>query len=117
MPGHHCLAVREVGPVTVVRFVNRRIWDEANVQEIGQELFQLVDEQRRDRLLLNFAEVDFLTSAALGKLIMLHRKLKALGGTMRLCEVRPVVYEVFAITRLNELFGIHDNETDALAAF
>jgi anti-sigma B factor antagonist len=111
------LAVSKVGSVTVVRFADRRIWDDANIQEIGQELYHLVDEEHHDRLLLNLSDVDFLASSALGKLITLHRKLKARGGVMKLCHVRPEIYEVFAITRLNTKFDIHDDEAEALAAF
>src|SRR5439155_25090343 len=77
MTGHRRLAITEVGPVTVVRFADRRILDDANIQEIGQELYQLVEEEGRDRLLLNLCDVEFLASSALGKLITLQRKMKA----------------------------------------
>jgi anti-sigma B factor antagonist len=117
MAGHRRLAITEVGPVTVVRFADRRILDEANIQEIGQELYQLVEEERRDQLLLNLCDVDFLASSALGKLITLQRKVKARGGTLKLSNVRPEIYEVFAITRLNAQFDIRDDEQEALAAF
>ena len=106
-----------MGHVTVVRFADRRILDDANIQEIGQELYQLVEEERRDQLLLNLCDVDFLASSALGKLITLQRKLKARGGTLRLSNVRPEIYEVFAITKLNAKFDIRDDEREALAAF
>ena len=36
---------------------------------------------------------------------------------MKLCNIRPEIYEVFAITKLNKLFDIKDDEADALAAF
>ena len=117
MTGHRRLAVTEVGPVTVVRFADRRILDDANIQEIGQELYQLVDEEGCDRLLLNLCDVDFLASSALGKLITLQRKMKARGGVLKLSNVRPEIYEVFAITRLNAKFDIRDEEAEALAAF
>ena len=73
------LEVSEVGDVTVVRFVDRKILDESNIQELGEELFQLVDEEKRKKLLLNFTSVGFLSSAALGKLIMLEQMGHAQG--------------------------------------
>jgi anti-anti-sigma factor len=109
--------VSEVGDVAVVRFVDRKILDELNIQELGQELFQLVEEDHKTRLLLNFQQVEFLSSAALGKLITLDKKVKAHGGKMKLSNIRPEIYEVFAITKLNKLFDIKDDEADALAAF
>ena len=111
------LQLTEVGDVSVVRFVDRKILDEANIQELGQELFQLVEEQHRKNILLNFSSVEFLSSAALGKLITLDKKVKAHGGKLKLSNIRPEIYEVFVITKLNRLFEIKDDEAEALAAF
>lgn len=117
MSVHRRLEVSDVGDVTVVRFVDRKILDEANIQELGQELFQLVEKEERSRLLLNFSTVDFLSSAALGKLITLDKKIKSRGGKLKLSNIRPEIYEVFMITNLNKLFDIKDDEADALASF
>lgn len=107
----------EQGDVTVVRFVDRKILDESNIQQLGNELFRLVEEDGRKKLLLNFANVEFLSSGALGKLITLDKKVKAHNGVLKLSNIRPEIYEVFAITKLNRLFDIRDDEAAALAAF
>lgn len=117
MAAHRRLEVSEVGDVTVVRFVDRKILDEASIQELGRELFQLVEEEKRSKLLLNFSKVDFLSSAALGKLITLDKKVKAHAGRLKFSNIRPEIYEVFAITKLNKLFDIKNDEADALASF
>lgn len=117
MAAHRRLEVSEVGDVTVVRFVDRKILDEASIQELGTELFQLVEQENRGKLVLNFSKVDFLSSAALGKLITLDKKVKARSGKLKLSNIRPEIYEVFAITKLNKLFDIKHDEADALAAF
>jgi anti-sigma B factor antagonist len=111
------LEVNEVGDITVVHFRDQKIIEDLSIQEMGQELFHLVEGENRKRLVLNFATVDFLSSAALGKLITLDKKIKARGGTLKLCNIRPQIYEVFVITRLNRLFEIKADEADALAAF
>ena len=108
--------VSDVGDVSVVQFKDRKILDESNIQEMGRELFELV-ELKREKVLLNFMNVEFLSSAALGKLITLDKKIKAAKGQLKLSNIRPEIYEVFAITRLNKLFDIHDDEADALATF
>jgi len=117
MAGYRRLEVNEVGEVTVVRFRDQKIIEDINIQELGQEMFRLVEAENRDKLLLNFSSVDFLSSAALGKLITLEKKVKARGGVLKLSNIRPEIYEVFAITRLNRLFDIKADEADALAAF
>jgi anti-anti-sigma factor len=111
------LQVSEVGQVTVVRFADRKIVDEAYIQELAQELFALIEQENRRCLLLNFSDVEFLSSAALGQLIKLDKKVKAAGGKLKLSNIRPEIYEVFAITRLNQLFDIKDDQAAALAAF
>lgn len=117
MVGLRRLDVNAVGDVTVVHFKDQKIIEDLGIQELGQELFQLVDVQDKKKLVLNFSSVDFLSSAALGKLITLDKKVKAHGGMLKLCNIRPEIYEVFAITRLNRLFDIKGDEADALAAF
>jgi anti-anti-sigma factor len=117
MAGYRRLDVNEVGDVTVVRFRDQKIIEDINIQELGQEMFRLVEVDNRKKLLLNFSSVDFLSSAALGKLITLDKKVKAHGGMLRLTNIRPEIFEVFAITKLNRLFDIKDDEADALAEF
>jgi anti-sigma B factor antagonist len=117
MAAYRRLEVTEVGDVTVVRFRDRKIVEDINIQELGSEMFSLIETEKRSKLLLNFSTVDFLSSAALGKLITLDKKAKASGGVLKLSNIRPEIYEVFAITKLNRLFDIKDDEADALAAF
>jgi anti-sigma B factor antagonist len=117
MPGPRRLEVSEVGDVTVVKFVDRKILDVTNIHELGRELFQLVEEQNKKKLLLNFSSVEFLSSETLGELIKLEKKVKQHSGKLILSNIKPEIYEVFAITRLNKLFDIKDDEAQALAAF
>lgn len=110
------IQISESGDVTVVNFVDRKILDEANIQELGHELYQLVERDNRSKIILNFSSVEFLSSAALGKLITFEKKAKRSNARLILTDIRPEIYEVFAITRLNKLFEIKDEEADALAA-
>ncbi len=109
--------VDEVGDVTIASFVDKKILDENNIQQIGSQLFALVEEDGRKRIILDFSNVEYLSSAALGKLITMEKKVKAASGKLRLCAIRPDIYEVFAITKLNKLFDIKDTQEDALQGF
>lgn len=116
-PRRRRLEVEDIGDVTVVNFTDRKILDEQNIQIIGEQLFSLVDEAGRRKILLNFGNVEYLSSAALGKLITLNKKLQAAGGRLILCNIDPQIYEVFEITKLNKLFNIQKEEQAALQAF
>jgi len=117
MSGYQHLNLSEVGDVTVVRFRNYKIVEDLDIQQMGQELFHLIEVDGRGKILLNFTSVVFLSSSALGKLITLDKKMKAHGGTLKLSNIRPEIYEVFAITKLDRLFDIKKDEAAALAAF
>ena len=117
MADYQHIQIEDEDDVCVVRFVDRKILDEANIQLLGQELFGLVEAEQRKKLLLNFADVEFLSSATLGKLITLDKRVKAASGSLKLCQIRPEIFEVFTITNLDKVFDIHDNQASALAAF
>jgi anti-sigma B factor antagonist len=111
------LEVEHIGDVTVVNFVDRKILDEQNIQVIGDQLFSLVEVEGLRKLLLNFSNVEYLSSAALGKLITLNKKLQGVGGRLILCNIDPQIYEVFEITKLDKFFNIQKEEQAALQAF
>lgn len=104
------------GGVHRVEFVDRNILDEANIQQINDEIVGLVDGAEEPKLLISFANVDHLSSAALGTLITVHNRVKQRGGQLRLSNIDPQIYEVFTITKLHKLFEIHDTDDDALAS-
>ncbi len=116
-PRRQRLEVEDVGDVAVVNFIDKKILDEQNIQMIGDDLFRLVDELGRRKILLNFKKVEFLSSAALGKLITLNRKVQAVRGKLILCSITAEIREVFQITKLDKLFTIHAEEQAAMQAF
>lgn len=111
------IQTKDVTGVTVVSFLDRKILDAANIQELGDELYSLVDKDGHKKLVLDFGNVDFLSSAALNKLIVLDKKSKAKVAAVKLCNLKPEIQEVFVITRLNQLFDIRDTVDIALKAF
>ena len=115
--GRRRIEVEDVGDVAVVKFLDKRILDEQNIQLIGEQLFSLVDDQGKRKILLDFSSVEYLSSAALGKLITLNKRVKGASGQLRLCNIKPEIYEVFEITKLNKVFKIHDEQESALEAF
>jgi anti-sigma B factor antagonist len=115
-PSTH-LKIKRADNVSVVEFADRKILEELSIQEIGDELDQLVEGQPGIRLLLNFRNVDHLSSAALGMLITLNKKIKEHNGALKLSDINKQIFEVFKITRLNRVFEIHDTADQAIAGF
>ncbi len=109
------IEVSDSAGVSVVRFLDQKIIDSEAIQELGQELFDLVEREDRKKLVLNFSNVEFLSSAALGKLITFEKKSKRNDAQLILTNISPEIFQVFAITNLDKLFQIKDSEVDALA--
>ena len=117
MSEHQSLDVSQVGDVTVVRFVDCRMLDGTNVEDVRGDLFGLVEKESPKKLLLNFVDVEFLSSDALNLLILLGKKLKSNGGSLRLCSLCPPIREIFTITKLDQLLEIKENKREGLEAF
>ena len=109
--------LENVDGVTVVSFVESKIVTEENIQEVGDQLYSLVEDEGHKNLLLNFGNVQYLSSAALGKLINLKKKVAAVKGKLKLCCIHPDLLEVFRITRLDQVFEIYADEQAALDKF
>ena len=116
-PKRRRVETEEINGVTVVNFIDRKILDEQNIQKIGEDLFHLVDSENRQKILLNFGNVEYLSSAALGKFITLNKKVQAAKGKLVLCNIAPEILEVFEITKLDKFFKIMKEEQQALQAF
>lgn len=111
------LRITEEDGIIRIEFIDRNILDEANIQQIGDEIARLVDEAIQPKMLISFENVDHLSSAALGTLITINNKIRGKDGQLRLANIDPRIYEVFVITKLNRLFQIHDNADQAIASF
>ena len=111
------VAVNEEQGVRVVEFTDSKILDEANIEQIGHRLFEIIGSAPKPKILLDFANVDHLSSAALGKLLQAREKVRDVNGQLRLCDIKPQIFEVFTITKLDKLFRVYPTRTDAMASF
>ncbi|MBT8485510.1 MAG: STAS domain-containing protein [Phycisphaerae bacterium] len=111
------LRVQEEDGVIRIEFVDRNILDEANIQQIGEEISRIIDASPEPKVLISFDNVDHLSSAALGTLITINNKIRSKDGQLRLANIDKQIYEVFVITKLNKLFQIHEATEEAMASF
>jgi anti-anti-sigma factor len=70
----------------------------------------------KPKLLVDFAGVDFVTSAGLRAVLMVVKKVKAAGGAFALCGVRDSVREVFDISGFTAMLQIHGDRSGGLSA-
>jgi anti-anti-sigma factor len=109
--------VVRIGVATVARFVDSRIVDDAMLRAIDDQMYALATDRDCCPLVLNFANVEFLSSSLLNSLIRLNGAIEASFGKLILCNLRPQIRKVFDITRLSSRFDIRDSEAESVAAF
>ncbi len=111
------LTIETSDDITLVGFLDRNILEEATIQHIGDQISDIIDATPNPRILINFDNVDHLSSAALGMLITINNKVRHKSGQLRLANINTQIYEVFAITKLNKLFQIHSDAEKAMQSF
>lgn len=111
------LLIQPIKGCTVVNFQDPNILDTLQIQKIATALYDLVDKQAHRRMLLDFSGVMFISSQAIGVLLTLNKKIKAIKGEVALCGIKPDLMKVFKITRIDKLFKFFDNEKAALDAW
>jgi anti-sigma B factor antagonist len=102
------------GEVSVVELLDKKILDEESISVISEQLFELAAKADKPRIVLDFINVGHMSSSALGMLITLHKRVREKGGHLRLCCIRPSIYEVFEITRLNQVFQVCAGRKEAV---
>ena len=103
------------GDVTVVRFTERKILSDVVIAQAGRELMALAGTE--EKILLNFEGVEFMSSAMIGKIVLLNKKCKTDKVKLKLCNISENIMEVFEITRLHKVLDIVGTEDEAVAAF
>jgi len=108
------LKIGKQNDVGVVTFATSRILDQSNVQQLGEELDELLDKHKLRKMVLNFGNISYMSSAVMGKLVSLHKKVKAVGGQVKLCGIASSIFEIFQIMRFDKLFDICESEDEAV---
>jgi anti-sigma B factor antagonist len=98
----------------VVELAEKKLLDEVAISRIGEQVNALAARGPNPRMVVDFSHVAQMSSSALGMLITLHKRIRERNGQLRLCGIQPGIYEVFVITRLNEIFTILPSRQEAM---
>jgi anti-sigma B factor antagonist len=94
-----------------------RLTDESKLEELGAELIKELNSTTEERVILDFRNVQFMSSSMLGKLVQLQKKCKEFKVHLKLAAISPDIRQVFKITKLDKLFEIESDEAAARKAF
>ncbi len=100
--------------VLVVTLTRPDLIDADCIRRIGDEINTNVKQADSPRVVVDFDNVRFLSSSALGMLVALRTALRHRNGNLCICNVTKEVQGVFRITRLRELIPIHLSTEEAV---
>lgn len=101
--------------IVVVRVLRERLSEEDNIAQWSQELTDLVEQFGARQMVVCLERVVYLSSAAVGKLITLHRRLHRNEGRLVICGLVNAVRDIFLAGRLDSYFTIAPNVDAAVA--
>ncbi len=108
------LDIEQADGVTVATFKDRRLLDEATIDLVGNQLYSLVDDHGFHKVVLDFNDVEYMSSSALGKLIKFHKKVLSVDGSLRLCNLKPELQKIFKVLALHKVFKIDKNRDKSI---
>jgi len=110
------ISVEYIGSATIVTFTDEKILEEKDIQALQESIMSIVESGGDGiNLILDFCNVRFLSSAVLGLLIRISKRVYQHDGQLRLCNINPKIYEIFKITRLTKIFDIYKDLESATA--
>jgi anti-anti-sigma factor len=106
--------IRESGDVRILAFEGNL--DTGTSPEAEARINELID-GGNNKLLVNFDQLNFISSSGLRVLLATAKKLGPAGGTLRICGLNPTVQEVFDISGFGTILDVSGTEEEALATF
>ncbi len=102
---------RENGQYDVVE-INGHV-DATNAPHLEEEFDKIIS-SGGSKIVVNFKQVDYISSAGLRVLLATIKRLKSQKGDLRLCEMNQTVEKIFNLAGFNQLFNIYSSENECL---
>ena len=107
------ISVRYAEDATIITLTDEKILEENDVRALRESIMPVIEQAERINLILDFQNVRFLSSAVLGLLLRISKKIYEHDGQLRLCNINPKIHEIFKITRLTRIFDIYQDVENA----
>lgn len=104
------------GAIVVTLERSYSAFDEDLLDETQEELLALVDRQPIPFLILDFTQTEYFSSVFFEILFRVWKRIKERGGQFRLCSLQPSCQEIFEMAKLDSLWTIYPNVSNALEA-
>ncbi|MEW6356587.1 MAG: STAS domain-containing protein [Planctomycetota bacterium] len=105
-----------IGDVTVMRFNVSRVTDIEFAKQASAELDDFT-KQIGGKVIFSLKNVDFLSSVGVSILVEFNLKLRTRGGQLKVCDIQPLVWDIFRSIELQRAIDLFQSRSDAMTAF
>lgn len=82
-----------------------------------KDLVQAALDKGERRLLVDFSRTGYIDSSGLGALVSISKRIREMGGELRLSGLNDDLRSLFELTKLDTLFAITETPEQALTSF
>ena len=105
---------KEANGVVFIKISGRL--DAASASDAEKTITEVIDSGTQ-KVLIDLAELRYISSAGLRTLLVAAKEIKSKGGKIVLCSMIESVKKVFEISGFSTIFDIRESEDDALTCF
>ncbi len=108
------IEVQHVGGAEVVAFRDHLLLDAGVIEQIEEHFKSLTCRYPEGRLVIDFTNVQALSSRMLGVLVTAHNELRKKDGKIALANLHGTLQKMLRVTRLSDLFSIYPDQKSAI---
>ena len=82
-----------------------------------EDAFRSKIEENASKIIINLAELEYISSAGLRGILIAEKSSKANKSTLAFCTMQDMVAEVFKISGFNSILKVYATQEEAMAAF
>ena len=112
------LIVQRYDNIVLVKVTKERLLEPLVIAALAEDLnAELQRSVQRLSLVLDLADVGYLSSAMIGKLVAVNKGVKALKGRMAIAGLKPALLQMFKVTGLDKLFDFSPEAEQIILAY
>lgn len=111
------MTIQHINGSTVVALPCFSQMNHTQLQRMGRQLCRLIDARKCGRVVLDFRDVQYLSSQSIAILLTMYRKLSCCPeGSLSLCNVNDSILSLLQLTHLDRILPIRSSGRIAMAA-
>ena len=107
MAANPSLLIQTYDGIILAEVLAERVLDAPVINAIGADLLAQMDRHARPSLVLDIGKVGYISSAMIGKLVAVSKRITAHRGRMAICGAKPTLMPIFKMVQLDKLVPFH----------